>query len=410
MDLSNKKTLNDVNVDNKTVIVRFDFNCPVKDNKVTSDKRIVAALPTIKFLLDHNCKIIALSHLSRIKTLDDINSGKKSLAPVAKRLQELLPDTKVIFEPNTDFNKIKDDVAKLQSKQILLLQNTRYYDVDASGNAVKKESKNNEELAKFWASLADVYVNDAFGTAHRAHASNAGIAKFANDSCVGFLVEKEIKSILKAIDHPIHPYVAILGGAKVSDKLKVINNLLNKADKIIICGGMAYTFHKALGEDIGKSLCEDDMIPIAKEMLEKGKEKIVLTDDCVANTEYADTPGKIIEFGQSFNGLEGLDIGPKSIEKFKRVLDSAKTVVWNGPCGVCEFKNYANGTRQIIEELVKITKDGAYTLIGGGDSAAAIPALGFKEDQFSFISTGGGASLALIEGSDLVGIDPIKNK
>ena len=410
MDLLKKKTLNDVNVDNKTVIVRFDFNCPVKDGVVTSDKRIVAALPTIKYLLDHGCKIIALSHLSSIKSLDDIKSNKKSLAPVAKRLQELLPNTKIKFEPEIDFNTIKNDVKDLKTGEILVLQNTRYYDVDNEGNVVKLESKNNEELAKFWASLADIFVNDAFGTAHRAHASNAGIAKFAKDSCIGFLVEKEIKSILKAIDSPARPYVAILGGAKVSDKLKVITNLLDKADKIIICGGMAYTFHKALGQDVGKSLVEDDMIATAKDILNKGKDKLVLPDDCVCNTSFTDTPGTVKEFGQNFDNLEGLDIGPKSINKFKNVLDSAKTVVWNGPCGVFEFKNYANGTKHIIEKLVEITKKGAYTLIGGGDSAASIPALGFNENQFSFVSTGGGASLALIEGSDLVGIEPIKNK
>ena len=410
MDLLNKKTLNDVNVENKTVIVRFDFNCPVKDGKVTSDKRIRAALPTIKYLLDKNCKIIALSHLSRIKTLEDIKSGKKSLEPVAKRLQELLPETTIKFEPSTEFSTIEDDVKKLQHKQILVLQNTRYYDVDSNGEVVKLESKNKPELAKFWANLADVFVNDAFGTAHRAHASNAGIATNIKDSCVGFLVETELKSILKAIDHPKRPYVAILGGAKVSDKLKVINNLLPTADKVIICGGMAYTFHKALGEDVGRSLLEEDMIDTAKEILAKGKDKIVLTKDCVCNEKFEDTPGQIKAFGEKIGDLEGLDIGPKSIAEFKKVLDDAKTVVWNGPCGVFEFKNYANGTKAVIEKLIEITKKGAYTLIGGGDSAASITALGFNEDDFSFVSTGGGASLALIEGSPLVGLEPIKEK
>ena len=410
MYLLNKKTLNDVNVDNKTVIVRFDFNCPVKDGVVTSDKRIVAAIPTIKYLLQHGCKIIALSHLSRIKTLDDIKSGKKSLEPVAKRLQQLLPDTKIYFETSIDFNKIREDVKTLQNGEILLLQNTRYYDVDANGEVVKLESKNKPALAKFWASLADVFVNDAFGTAHRAHASNAGIATNIKDSCVGFLVETELKSILKAIDHPKRPYVAILGGAKVSDKLKVINNLLPTADKVIICGGMAYTFHKALGEDVGRSLLEEDMIDTAKQILEKGKDKIVLTKDCVCNDKFEDTPGKVITFGQKFGDYEGLDIGPKSIAEFTKALNDAKTVVWNGPCGVFEFKNYANGTKAVIEKLIEITKKGAYTLIGGGDSAASITALGFNENDFSFVSTGGGASLALIEGSELVGLEPIKEK
>ena len=357
-NLTNKKTLRDVNLDNKTVIVRFDFNCPVKDGVVTSDKRIVAALPTIKYLLDHNCKIIALSHLSRIKSLDDINSNRKTLEPVANRLKQLLPDVEIMFETSTDFNVIKDDVKQLKNKQILLLENTRYYDVDKNNNVVKQESKNNAELAKFWASLADVFVNDAFGTAHRAHASNAGIATYIAESCVGFLVEKELESICKAITNPARPYIAILGGAKVSDKLKVINNLLDSADKVIICGGMAYTFHKALGEDIGKSLCEDDMIPTAKEILEKGKDKIVLTIDCICNTKFEDTPGKVMNFGQNFGDLEGLDIGPKSIAKFYEVLDGAKTVVWNGPAGVFEFKNYAAGTKAIIEKLIELTKQG----------------------------------------------------
>mgnify|MGYP004447152641 CR=1 FL=1 len=410
MDLLSKKTLHDVDVTNKTVIVRFDFNCPVKDGIVTSDKRIRAALPTIKFLLEKNCKIVALSHLSRIKTLDDIKSNKKSLEPVAKKLQEILPDVKVKFEPSTDFINVENAVKGMQSKEILVLQNTRYYDVDPEGVVNKLESKNNSELAKFWAGLGDVFVNDAFGTAHRAHASNAGIASIVKDSCVGFLVEEELTKILKAINDPTRPYVAILGGAKVSDKLKVINNLLPNADKIIICGGMAYTFHKALGQDIGHSLLEEDMVPVAKEIMEKGKDKIVLTEDCVCNKAFEDTPGQVIEFGQPFNGLEGLDIGPKSIAKFQNALNGAKTVVWNGPAGVFEFKNYANGTKAIIEKLIEITKQGAYTLIGGGDSAASITALGFNENDFSFVSTGGGASLALIEGSDLVGLAPIKNK
>ena len=410
MDLLSKKTLHDVDVTNKTVIVRFDFNCPVKDGIVTSDKRIRAALPTIKFLLEKNCKIVALSHLSRIKTLDDIKSNKKSLEPVAKKLQEILPDVKVKFEPSTDFINVENAVKGMQSKEILVLQNTRYYDVDPEGVVNKLESKNNSELAKFWAGLGDVFVNDAFGTAHRAHASNAGIASIVKDSCVGFLVEEELTKILKAINDPTRPYVAILGGAKVSDKLKVINNLLPSADKGIICGGMAYTFHKALGQDIGHSLLEEDMVPVAKEIMEKGKDKIVLTEDCVCNKAFEDTPGQVIEFGQPFNGLEGLDIGPKSIAKFQNALNGAKTVVWNGPAGVFEFKNYANGTKSIIEKLIEITKQGAYTLIGGGDSAASITALGFNENDFSFVSTGGGASLALIEGSDLVGLAPIKNK
>ena len=403
----NKKTLKDTNVADKKVIVRFDFNVPIKDKVITNDKRIQAALPTIKYLLTNKCSIIALSHLGRIKIYDDIKSGTNSLAPVAARLQELLPDNKVIFVDSIDFATIEAKAKELKPGQILLLQNTRYYDVNEKNEVVKLESKNNPELAKFWASLGDCFVNDAFGTAHRAHASNAGIASNIKESCIGFLVEKEINSISKAIDNPKHPYVAILGGAKVSDKIKVINNLLHKVDKIIICGGMAYTFLAAQGHNIGRSLCENHMFEYAKDMLNKGKDKIVLTLDAYCNKEFADTPGILIDIKEGFKSYEGLDIGDKTIALFNKTLDGSKTVIWNGPCGVFEFKNYQKGTYAIAKKLSELTKAGCYTLIGGGDSAAAVKALGFKETDYSFISTGGGASLALIEGSSLPGIDKI---
>ena len=406
----NKKTLNDANIASKKVVVRFDFNVPIKDKVITNDKRIQAALPTIKYLLDKKCSIIALSHLGRIKSIDDIRAGTKSLAPVAKRLQELLPNNKVIFEDSTDFAIIVNKAKELQPGQILLLENTRYYDVNENNEVVKYESKNNNELAKFWASLGDYFVNDAFGTAHRAHASNAGIASNIKESCIGFLVEKEVNSISKAIDHPQRPYIAILGGAKVSDKIKVINNLLPKVDKIIICGGMAYTFLAAQGYDIGKSICEPDMFQYAKDMLAKGKDKIVLTLDAVCAKEFADVSGITIDIKDGFKDYQGLDIGDKTIALFNKILDGAKTVVWNGPCGVFEFKNYQKGTYAIAKKLSELTKTGCYTLIGGGDSAAAIKSLGFKESDYSFVSTGGGASLALIEGSALPGIDKISSK
>ena len=406
----NKKTLKDVNVAGKKVIVRFDFNVPVKDKVITNDKRIQAALPTIKYLLDNKCSIIALSHLGRIKIYDDVKSGAKSLAPVAVRLQELLPNNKVIFVDSIDFATIEAKAKELKPGQILLLQNTRYYDVNEKNEVVKLESKNNPELAKFWASLGDCFVNDAFGTAHRAHASNAGIASNIKESCVGFLVEKEINSISKAIDNPKHPYVAILGGAKVSDKIKVINNLLHKVDKIIICGGMAYTFLAAQGYNIGRSICEPDMFEYAKDMLKKGKDKIVLTLDAICSKEFADVPGISIDIKDGLKDYQGLDIGDKTIALFNKTLDGAKTVVWNGPSGVFEFKNYQKGTYAIAKKLSELTKSGCYTLIGGGDSAAAIKSLGFKESDYSFVSTGGGASLALIEGSTLPGIDKISNK
>lgn len=405
-----KKTLKDLKLDNKKVVVRFDFNVPIKDGVVKNDKRIVAALDTIKYLLDKNCSIVAMSHLSRIKTLDDIKSNKKSLAPVAKRLAELLPGIKVIFEPSLDFKVVQDKAKTLQPKQILLLENTRYYDVDQDNNVVKLESKNNPKLAKFYASLGDCFVNDAFGTAHRAHASNAGVASNMKDSCIGFLVQKEVESISKAIDNPSRPYVAILGGAKVSDKLKVIDNLINKADKIIICGGMSYTFSAAMGYDIGKSICEPEMIETAKNIMAKAKDKLVIATDAMCADQFADVKPIRLDIKNGLGQYQGLDIGRKSIKAFKEVLKNAKTVVWNGPCGVTEFSHYQKGTYKIAKQLKKITAKGCYTLIGGGDSAAAVIDLGFKESDFSFISTGGGASLALIEGSPLVGIDPISNK
>lgn len=404
-----KKMPFDLDLKNKKVIVRVDFNVPIKDGKITDDKRIKAALPTIKYLLDQNCAVICLSHLSRIKSLDDIKSNKKSLKPVALKLKELFPSNNVIFEPSLDFDKVKQTASKLQNQEILLLENTRYYDVNDKGETIKWESKNNSELAKFWASLADAFINDAFGTAHRAHASNAGIAQNIKDSCIGFLVLKEITNISKAIDHPTHPYVAILGGAKVSDKLKVINNLVNKADKVIVCGGMAYTFWAAQGYDVGKSICEPDMYPMVLDLLKKAKKKLVVTVDSVCTKEFKDIPGTICKIGD-YKGMEGVDIGPETTKLFDQVLSPAKTVIWNGPAGVFEFKNFSNGTFYIAHKLKELTSKGAYTLVGGGDSAAAITLLGFKEKDYSFVSTGGGASLALIEGSPLIGIDPISNK
>lgn len=408
----NKKSLADLDLANKRVVVRFDFNVPIKDGKITDDKRITAALKTIKYLLDQNCSIVALSHLSRIKSIEDIKSNKKTLAPVAKRLGELLPGIEVKFEPSTDFNKITSSVNNLKPKQILLLENTRYYDVNENNEVIKRESKNNPELAKFYASLGVAFVNDAFGTAHRAHASNAGIASLVKDSCLGFLVENEIKNISKAIDNPSHPYVAILGGAKVSDKIKVITNLLTKCDKIIIGGGMAFTFAGAEGKQIGKSINEPDMYPLAKQMLSSSRDKLVLTVDSKCSPEYADLKPEIYNLDDGIpHHLEGLDIGPKTVEAFVKVIKQAKTIVWNGPCGVTEFKNYyAEGTRAVAQAVKEATQNGCYSLIGGGDSASAIIQLGFKESDFSFISTGGGAALTLIEGSPLKGLDPIPNK
>lgn len=406
----NKKTLHDVNLKDKHVIVRVDFNVPVKDGKVVSNKRIQAALPTIKYLLAQNCKIILLSHLSRIKTIDDIKSGKKSLAPVAYELQVLLPDYSVKFVDASRGAKVEDAVRALEPQNIILLQNTRYNDVDENGEVVKLESKCNMDLGKEWAGLANVFVNDAFGTAHRKHASNVGIALNIPESCIGFLIQEELDNLSKITTNAKKPVVAILGGAKVSDKLKVINNLLNIANKVLICGGMAYTFRKAQGIDIGTSLIEEEMLPEAKKLLELAGNRIILSQDFYCATEFADVTPTYRKASEGLNGVMGLDIGPDTVQAFTNALKGAGTVFWNGPAGVFEFANFQRGTKTICQLLKDLTSQGAFTLIGGGDSASAATGLGFQESDFSFISTGGGASLEFIEGSPLPGIESISNK
>ncbi|MDR3330206.1 MAG: phosphoglycerate kinase [Mycoplasmataceae bacterium] len=406
----NKKTLKDVDLQHERVIGRVDFNVPIKDGQVVDSKRIVAAIPTIEYLIENKCKIILLSHLSRIKSIDDIKSGKKSLEPVADVLQELLPQAKVEFCPESRGQAVVDAVEKLGEREVLLLENTRYNDVNEKGEVVKLESKCDETLGKEWASLASIFVNDAFGTAHRKHASNVGIAKHIPISCIGFLIQSEIENLSKITNNPSKPVVAILGGAKVSDKLKVINNLLNISDKVLICGGMAYTFLKSQGIDIGTSLVEEEMVDEAKKILEHGKNKILLSQDFQCAPEFADVVPTYRTVEQGLNGLMGLDIGEKTIATFKEALTNAGTVFWNGPAGVFEFKNFQNGTKGVCQILKDLTHNGAFTLIGGGDSASAAVSLGFKESNFSFISTGGGASLEFIEGSPLPGIDIIQNK
>ncbi|ASJ89011.1 MAG: phosphoglycerate kinase [Candidatus Malacoplasma girerdii] len=412
MNYTNKKTLKDLNLKNQTVLVRCDFNVPIKEGKIVDDKRIRAALETINYLLRNNNKVIALSHLSRIKSIEDIKSNKKTLAPVATRLGELLKDYEVKFCSSTKFDDIRNCIKTMKDQSVLLLENTRYYDVNEQNEVIKRESKNDPELAKFYASLATAFVNDAFGTAHRAHASNAGIASILKEtSCIGFLVEKEINMISKAINEPIRPYVAILGGAKVSDKLKVISNLITKCDKIIITGGMAFTFNAASGKQIGKSICEPEMYDMARSLMKEHGDKLVISEDNLCTYEYADHEPTLYTIEQGIpHNLEGLDIGPKSIAKFASVLKDAKTIIWNGPCGVTEFSHFQAGTRAVAKVVKTATSNGCYSLIGGGDSASAIIQLGFKENDFSFISTGGGAALTLIEGSPLKGIDPIPNK
>ena len=397
-----KKSIKDLgNLQGKTVLMRVDFNVPLKDGKITNDNRITAALPTIEYALNQGAKVVAFSHLGRVK--EEADKASKSLAPVAVRLSELL-GKEVKFVPETRGAELEAAIKGLKDGEILMFENTRFEDVDG-----KKESKNDPELAKYWASLGDVYINDAFGTAHRAHASNVGIASNIGEgnSASGFLVDKEIKFIGGAVDNPDRPLVAILGGAKVSDKIAVIENLLEKADKVIIGGGMAYTFMKAQGKEIGISLCENDKVEYARELMAKAGDKLVLPIDTVVAKEFSnDAPSRVAE-GDIQADEEGLDIGPKSVELFKKTLEGAKTVIWNGPMGVFEMPNFAKGTIGVCEAIANL--EGATTIIGGGDSATAAISLGYAE-KFSHISTGGGASLEYLEGKVLPGIDSLSNK
>ena len=401
-----KLTVEDLPLSGKKVLMRVDFNVPISDDgtKVEDDNRIIAALPTIKYVIEHGGKAILFSHLGRIKKEED--KPAKSLKAVAERLSELL-DKPVKFVPVTEGKELEDAINELKDGEVLLVQNTRYEDVK-DGEYVKRESGNDPELGKYWASLGDVYVNDAFGTAHRKHASNVGIAtNMPGKAAAGFLMEKEIKFLGDAVDNPQRPFVAILGGAKVSDKISVIDNLLDKADKIIIGGGMAYTFYAAKGIKTGDSLVEKDKIDVAKKILDKAGDKIVLPiDNVVADKFDNDANTKVVE-GDIDDGWMALDIGPKSVEEFKNVLKDAKTVVWNGPMGVFEKPNFAKGTLEVGKFLG--TLNDATTIVGGGDSTAAVKQLGVA-DQLTHISTGGGASLTYLEGKTLPGIAAISEK
>ena len=399
-----KLTVEDLDLAGKKVLMRVDFNVPIKDGVVGDDNRIVATLPTIKYVLDHQGKAILFSHLGRIKKEDD--KPGLSMRPVAERLSNLL-NMPVTFVPVTEGPQLEDAIAKMEDGQVLVVQNTRYEDVK-DGEYVKRESGNDPELGKYWASLGDLFINDAFGTAHRKHASNVGIASnMPGKAAAGFLMEKEIKFLGDAVTNPVRPFVAILGGAKVSDKIGVINNLLDKADKVIVGGGMTYTFYAAKGIKIGNSLVEEDKIDVAKEILEKAGDKLVLPVDNVVADKFAnDANTKVVE-GDIDDGWMALDIGPKSIEEFKKVLADAKTVVWNGPMGVFEMSNFAKGTLEVGQFLG--TLEGATTIVGGGDSTAAAKQLGIS-DKLTHISTGGGASLAYLEGDVLPGIAAISDK
>lgn len=396
-----KRTVKDIDVAHKRVIVRVDFNVPIKDGVITDDNRIIQALPTIKYLIDQNARIILMSHLGKVDHKDPEKTAsdkkKNNMAPVAERLAQLV-DTKVVFVSETRGKDLEAAITNLKDKEIVVVQNTRYE---------PGESKNDPELSKYWASLADCFVSDAFGSAHRAHSSTVGVAEIL-PSALGFLVEKEVTALTKAVYNPVRPFVAIIGGAKVSDKIAVIENLLKIADKILIGGGMAYTFIKAMGYEVGNSLLEEDRIELAKEFLTIGKDKLVLpVDHKVADKFAVDAQTEIVASEQIPSGFMGLDIGPKTIELFKKELAGAKTVVWNGPMGVFEMEPFAVGTLEVCKTLAEL--DDAMTVIGGGDSAAAAIQLGFK-DKFSHISTGGGASLEFMEGKVLPGIEVIQEK
>ena len=395
----NKKTVKDVELNGKKVLVRVDFNVPMKDGKITNDNRIVAALPTIKYILENGGRAILFSHLGKVKSEED--KASKSLRPAAERLAELLGKD-VKFIPETRGAELEAAIAELKDGEVLMFENTRFEDLDG-----KKESKNDPELGKYWASLGDVFVNDAFGTAHRAHASNVGIS--ANlEAVAGFLLEKEIEFIGGAVDAPQRPMVAILGGAKVSDKIGVIENLLDKADKVLVGGGMMFTFLKAQGKNIGKSLCEEDKLDLAKALLEKGGDKLILPIDTVAAKEFSnDTEFRIVSVDELADDEMGLDVGPATVELFSNVLKDAKTVVWNGPMGVFEMSNFAKGTIGVCEAIANL--ENAITIIGGGDSAAAAMQLGYA-DKFSHISTGGGASLEYLGGKELPGVASLSDK
>lgn len=404
-----KKLVTDLDVAGKKVIVRVDFNVPLKSGEITDDNRIVAALPTIKYLVENKAKVILLSHLGKIdykKTEEEIEAAKKknNMAPVAKRLGEHLPGVKVVFVDATRGEELEAAVNALQDGDVLLMQNTRYE---------KGESKNNEELGAYWASLGDLFVSDAFGSVHRAHASTVGIPSHLH-SAVGFLIEKELKFLGDAVENPVRPFVGILGGAKVADKLAVISNLLEKCDTLIIGGGMAYTFLKAQGKEVGKSLVDDEKIEYCKEMLEKANKlgkKLLLPVDTVIADHFPDPidgpiDTEVVPVDEIPADKEGLDIGPKTAELFANEVKNAKTVVWNGPMGVFENPVLAKGTNAVAKALSEC--DGT-TIIGGGDSAAAIKKLGYA-DKVSHVSTGGGASLEFLEGKGLPGVDIIEEK
>lgn len=389
------KTIKDIDINNKKVLIRCDFNVPIKEGKIVDNTRIVGALPTIKYAIEHNAKVILLSHLGRIKEESDLD--KNNLAPVAQELSKLL-EKDILFSEKTRGSELEATVDSMEPGDVLLIQNTRYEDLDG-----KKESKNDPELGRYWASLGDVFVNDAFGTIHRAHASNVGIASNL-ESCIGFLIEKELNA-LNVLENPEHPFIVILGGAKVADKIGVIENLVTKADKILIGGGMAFTFLKAQGYEIGKSLLDEENIDFCKKMLENYKDKIELPVDFAVTNEYTnDEEYRVKEVTNIGNDEMGLDIGPQSIEKYQNIIKNASIVLWNGPLGVYEFDKYKKGTDELLEYAVS---NNIKMILGGGDIVAAASNSGYKEKVYH-ASTGGGATLEFLEGKKLPGLEAIK--
>ena len=389
------KTIRDLDIDNKKVIIRCDFNVPIKEGVIQDDTRIVGALETINYCIDHNCKVILLSHLGRVKEEGDLE--KNNLYPVAKRLSELLGKD-VIFSEKTRGVELEEKVQNMNPQDVLLIQNTRYEDLDG-----KKESSNDPELGAYWASLGDVFVNDAFGTIHRAHASNVGIASNIA-SAVGFLIEKELNA-LNILNNPERPFVVILGGAKVQDKIGVIENLVTKADKILIGGGMAFTFLKAQGKEIGKSLLDEENLDFCKNILNKYPDKIVLPVDFAVTNEFTnDEEYRVKDIDNIEKNEMGLDIGPETLKQYEIILSDAKSVIWNGPLGVYEFDKYKKHT----DELLKYVCDNNIkTILGGGDIVAAATSSGYK-DKVYHASTGGGATLEYLEGKELPGLVSIK--
>ena len=396
----NKKSVDDINVKGKRVLCRCDFNVPLKNGEITDENRLVAALPTIKKLIADGGKVILCSHLGKVKTEEDKQT--KTLAPVAKRLTELLGQ-EVKFVPSLEVvdDTVKAAVDAMKDGDVILLENTRYR---------AEETKNGDEFSKELASLCDVFVNDAFGTAHRAHCSNVGVTKYVDTAVVGYLMQKEIDFLGNAVNNPNRPFVAILGGAKVSSKISVINNLLDKVDTLIIGGGMSYTFSKAMGGHIGTSLCEDDYLQYALDMMKKAEEKgvklLLPVDNRIGDAFSNDCNIKVVKRGEIPDGWEGMDIGPETEKLFAEAVKDAKTVVWNGPMGCFEMPNFAHGTEAVAKALADTD---ATTIIGGGDSAAAVNILGYG-DKMTHISTGGGASLEFLEGKELPGVAAANDK